>query len=70
MVMAALSNDLKPAIDAPPFDRPMVLLNDIVEVFTAPDFDIQPLRIFPPKQSQGSMARHMAVQRHFSRPSI
>jgi hypothetical protein len=55
---------------AAPFDRAMVLLNYIVEVPAAPDLDIQPPRIFPSKQSQGSMTRHMAVQRHLARPSI
>jgi hypothetical protein len=47
-VMAALSNDLKPAIEA---QRRLiarwVLLNYAVEVLAAPDLDVQPLGIFP-----------------------
>ncbi len=53
-----------------PFDRAMVLLNNIVKVFASPYLDVPPLRIFPSKQSQGSMTRHVAIQRHLARPSI
>ena len=34
-----------------PFDRAMILLNDIVEVLAGPYFDVPPPRIFPSKQS-------------------
>jgi hypothetical protein len=52
MVMAALSNRLETGHrGAAPFDRAMVLLNYIAEVPAAPDLDIQPLWIFPSKQS-------------------
>ena len=34
-----------------PFDRAMVLLNNIVEVLAGSYFDVPPLRIFPSKQS-------------------
>jgi hypothetical protein len=53
-----------------PFDRAMVLLNNIVEVLSSPYLDVPPLRIFPSKQSQGSMTWHVAIERHLARPSI
>jgi hypothetical protein len=51
MAMAALSRLETSHRGAAPFNRAMVLLNYIVEVPAAPDLDIQPLRIFPSKQS-------------------
>jgi len=55
---------------AAPFDRAMVLLDDIVKVLGGSYLHVHPFWIFPSKQSKGSMARHMAIQRYFARPSI
>jgi hypothetical protein len=51
MVMAAFANDLSPAIDAQRrFNRPMILLDDVVQIFAGPHFDVTPARMFSAQQ--------------------
>jgi hypothetical protein len=68
-VIAAFPNDLKPSMEAQRrFDCAMILLNDVVEVGTAPDENILPLRIFPAQKPQRLMTRRVPVERDLARP--
>jgi len=50
------------------FDRTMILLNEVVQVGTAPDEHILPLRILPAQAPQRLMTRDMPVERDLARP--
>src|SRR5687768_9549740 len=50
------------------FDRAMILLNDVVQVGTAPDENMLPLRILPAQKAQRLMTRRVPVERDLARP--
>ena len=51
---------------APPLDRAVVLLDEIIEILVRADLGVAPARVFSPQQPQGATTRHMAVERHLS----
>lgn len=51
------------------FDRAMVLLDDVVEIAATPDDDASPPCIFLAQQTQRSVARDIAIEVYFARPS-
>jgi hypothetical protein len=51
---------------APPLDRAVVLLDEIIEILVRADLDVAPARVLSPQQPQGATTRHMAVERHLS----
>ena len=53
---------------APAFDRPMILLNEIVEVLATPYLNVFPLRILPPQKPKGQVALLKAIERYPARP--
>src|SRR5271156_6148172 len=68
-VMAAVRADLKPVIQAQRrFDRTMILFNDVIEVLTAPHWNVFPFRILAGQKPQCLMTERIAVERHLSRP--
>jgi hypothetical protein len=48
-------------------DRPMILLNQVVQIFVRPHFDIPPVRMFTSQQPQRAMAGNVSIERHFAR---
>src|ERR1022692_2003269 len=48
-------------------DRPMILLNQVVEIFIRPHFDVPPARVFTSQQPQRATTRHVSVECHFAR---
>src|SRR3979411_2153616 len=51
------------------FDRAMILLDDVVEVAATAHDDGLPPRVFLAQQPQRPVARGVAVEVHFARPS-
>src|ERR1035438_7716120 len=52
---------------APPLDRAVVLLDEIIEILVRADLDVAPARVFSPPQPQGATTRDVSVERHFAR---
>jgi hypothetical protein len=53
---------------APALDRPMILLNEIVEVLVTPHLDVLPLWVLPPQKPNGQVALLEAIERYLARP--
>jgi hypothetical protein len=51
---------------APPLDRAVVLLDEIIEILVRAHPDVAPAQVLSPQQPQGATTRHMAVERHLS----
>ena len=51
-----------------PLDRPMVLLDDVVEVAAVTNRYTAPAIVFLPKQSQGAVTGRIAIQVDGARP--
>src|SRR5450755_1438625 len=47
-------------------DRPMILLDDVVQIFAGPHFDVTPARMLSAQQPQCAPTRHMTVESHFA----
>jgi hypothetical protein len=47
--------------------RPMILLNQVIEIFVRPHFDIPPARMFTSQQPQRATAGDVSIERHFAR---
>jgi hypothetical protein len=52
----------------PAFDRPVILLNEIVEVLATPHLNVLPLRILPPQKSKRQVTLLEAIERYLVRP--
>jgi hypothetical protein len=50
------------------FDRPMILLNEIIQVLTTPHLNVLPLRVLPPQKPKGYVALLKAIERDLARP--
>ena len=51
------------------FDRTMVLVNDVVEIFTTAHLYMLPVDVFFSKQTQRAVTGDMAIKRYFFRQS-
>src|ERR1019366_8670404 len=49
-----------------PLDRPMILLDDVVQILAAPHLDVPPARMLSAQQPQCAPTRHMTVESHFA----
>src|ERR1035441_9496719 len=47
-------------------DRPMILLDDVVQIFAGPHLDVPPARMLSAQQPQCAPTRHMTVEIHFA----
>ena len=45
----------------------MILLNQVVEIFVRPHFDVSPARMLTSQQPQRAPTGNMPIQRHFAR---
>jgi hypothetical protein len=52
---------------APSLDRPVVLLDDVVEVLAGSNFHVAPDRMLSPQSPHSAPTRHMAVESTFAR---
>src|ERR1700728_3587638 len=50
------------------FDRPMILLNEIVEVLVTPNLHEFPLPILPPQKPKGVVTLFKAIESYLARP--
>src|SRR5271156_3574193 len=48
-------------------DRPMILLDDVVQVLAASRLDVSPAQVLPAQQPQRSMARYVSIERDLAR---
>jgi hypothetical protein len=50
------------------FDRPVILLNEVIEVLATPHLNILPLRILTPQKPKGQVALLQTIERYLARP--
>jgi hypothetical protein len=48
-------------------DRPMILFNQVIEIFVCPHFDIPPARMLTSQKPQRATAGNVSIERYFAR---